>query len=240
MTPRMTNPALLLPDALEAALALSASTAKGDLPRGLSNSCCCERARSTAAASASTCTPRGLERDGETDERLHAVAAWRDTAYFREAERAALALGRVRHPPQRPPGPGARRRLGRGGPPLRRGRTGVVARDDRRDQPLQPDERGDAPGGRVGAAARLKGRRVQGGAQPENVAGEFPVLVEREGLALGDHLDAHVVGAGVVVRAHPAATVSASPQGITASIRRSLPPPSMSSSPKPKVRRFCV
>ena len=37
-----------------------------------------------------------------------------------------------------------------------------------------------------------------------------------------------------------AATVSASPHGMTASIRRSLPPPSMSSSPKPKVRRFCV
>ena len=35
MTPRMTNPALLLPEALEAALALSASTAKGDLPQRL-------------------------------------------------------------------------------------------------------------------------------------------------------------------------------------------------------------
>ena len=33
---------------------------------------------------------------------------------------------------------------------------------------------------------------------------------------------------------------SASPHGMTASIRRSLPPPSMSSSPKPKVRRFSV
>ncbi len=32
MTAHMTNPALLLPGALEAALALSASTAKGDLP----------------------------------------------------------------------------------------------------------------------------------------------------------------------------------------------------------------
>ena len=36
------------------------------------------------------------------------------------------------------------------------------------------------------------------------------------------------------------ATASVSPQGMTASIRRSLPPPPMSSSPKPKVRRFCV
>jgi alkylhydroperoxidase family enzyme len=29
---------------------------------------------------------------GETDERLFSVAAWRDTPYFTEAERAALAL----------------------------------------------------------------------------------------------------------------------------------------------------
>jgi AhpD family alkylhydroperoxidase len=31
-------------------------------------------------------------KDGETEERLFAVAAWRDTPYFTEAERAALAL----------------------------------------------------------------------------------------------------------------------------------------------------
>ena len=31
-------------------------------------------------------------RAGETDERLFAVAAWRDTPYFTDAERAALAL----------------------------------------------------------------------------------------------------------------------------------------------------
>jgi hypothetical protein len=33
MTPRMTNPALLLPEALEAVLALAAATAKSDLPQ---------------------------------------------------------------------------------------------------------------------------------------------------------------------------------------------------------------
>jgi AhpD family alkylhydroperoxidase len=36
--------------------------------------------------------PRMMKRIGETDERLHAVAAWRDTPYFTDAERAALAL----------------------------------------------------------------------------------------------------------------------------------------------------
>ncbi|HLI85864.1 MAG TPA: carboxymuconolactone decarboxylase family protein [Bryobacteraceae bacterium] len=35
---------------------------------------------------------RQSKQSGETDERLHAVAAWRDTPYFSDAERAALAL----------------------------------------------------------------------------------------------------------------------------------------------------
>jgi alkylhydroperoxidase family enzyme len=36
--------------------------------------------------------PRLLKKAGETDERILAVAAWRDTPYFSDAERAALAL----------------------------------------------------------------------------------------------------------------------------------------------------
>ena len=35
---------------------------------------------------------RQLKQAGETDERLFAVAAWRDAPYFTDAERAALAL----------------------------------------------------------------------------------------------------------------------------------------------------
>src|SRR6201995_2228143 len=36
--------------------------------------------------------PRMMRKAGETDERLCAVAAWRDAPYFTDAERAALAL----------------------------------------------------------------------------------------------------------------------------------------------------
>jgi AhpD family alkylhydroperoxidase len=36
--------------------------------------------------------PRHMKQAGETDDRLFAVAAWRDTPYFTGAERAALAL----------------------------------------------------------------------------------------------------------------------------------------------------
>ena len=35
---------------------------------------------------------RELKKAGETDERIFAVAAWRETPYFTDAERAALAL----------------------------------------------------------------------------------------------------------------------------------------------------
>ena len=35
---------------------------------------------------------RQLRKAGETDERLFTLAAWRDTPYFTDAERAALAL----------------------------------------------------------------------------------------------------------------------------------------------------
>jgi AhpD family alkylhydroperoxidase len=35
---------------------------------------------------------RAMRKAGETDERLFAVAAWRETPYFTDAERAALAL----------------------------------------------------------------------------------------------------------------------------------------------------
>jgi AhpD family alkylhydroperoxidase len=92
MTSRMHNPALLLPEALEAALALSASTSKGDLPCGLIE---LVQLRASQINGCSVCVDmhtKGARRDGETDERLHAVAAWRDTAYFDDAERAALAL----------------------------------------------------------------------------------------------------------------------------------------------------
>jgi AhpD family alkylhydroperoxidase len=35
---------------------------------------------------------RGAKKNGETDERLLTLAAWRETPYFSDAERAALAL----------------------------------------------------------------------------------------------------------------------------------------------------
>ncbi|BDI28939.1 alkyl hydroperoxide reductase AhpD [Capsulimonas corticalis] len=92
MTARMTNPAILVPEALKALQALSASIQKSGLPArtlGL------VEMRASQINGCGVCLDmhaRQLRKDGESDERLFAVAAWRDTPYFTDAERAALAL----------------------------------------------------------------------------------------------------------------------------------------------------
>jgi AhpD family alkylhydroperoxidase len=92
MQARMNNPALIVPDAMQALQALWASAAKGGVPPqtiGLVH------LRASQINGCSVCvagTPRHRKQAGETEERLFAVAAWRDAPYFTDAERAALAL----------------------------------------------------------------------------------------------------------------------------------------------------
>jgi AhpD family alkylhydroperoxidase len=92
MQSRMTNPAMLLPDAMQPLLALNEVLEKSDLSatlRGLVH------LRISQVNGCSVCVDMGwrqLKRGGETDERLFAVSAWRDAPYFTEAERAALSL----------------------------------------------------------------------------------------------------------------------------------------------------
>ncbi len=92
MQARMNNIAMIVPDAMKAMLALGASAEKGGVPPqtiGLVH------LRASQINGCSVCVdmhPRLLKKAGETDERLFAVAAWRDAPYFTEAERAALAL----------------------------------------------------------------------------------------------------------------------------------------------------
>ena len=63
---------------------------------------------------------RDARKAGESEDRVFAVAAWREAPYFTDAERAAFALTECGDPAGRPAGPGARRRLGRGGQALHR------------------------------------------------------------------------------------------------------------------------
>ena len=61
-----------------------------------------------------------MRKAGETDERLFAVAAWRDAPYFTDGRARRARADRGGHAARRPRRPGPRRGLGRGGPPLRR------------------------------------------------------------------------------------------------------------------------
>src|SRR5262245_38074757 len=92
MQPRMKNPALILPDAMQAILALQSITEKSGVP---SRTLALVHLRASQINGCSVCVHMGsctLQQAGETNERLFAVSAWRDAPYFTDAERAALAL----------------------------------------------------------------------------------------------------------------------------------------------------
>jgi AhpD family alkylhydroperoxidase len=88
----MNNPALLNSDAMKALGALNEAAKKGNIPTTFHELLCL---RASQINGCSVCIDghwRIAKKAGETDERLFAVAAWRDTPYFTAAERAALAL----------------------------------------------------------------------------------------------------------------------------------------------------
>ncbi len=92
MKARMANPVMVLPDVLRAMHALNKAIEKSGVSQttvGLIT------LRASQINGCSVCVDmhaKDLRKAGETDERLFAVAAWRDAPYFTDAERAALAL----------------------------------------------------------------------------------------------------------------------------------------------------
>src|SRR6266478_3255498 len=92
MQTRMSNPATILPDAANAIQALLKATRKGGVPSATLE---LVHLRTSQINGCSYCVDggaRSAKKAGESDERLFAVAAWREAPYFTEAERAALAL----------------------------------------------------------------------------------------------------------------------------------------------------
>jgi len=92
MQARMSNPATILPDAMEGVQALLKAAHKGGVP---SKTLELVHLRASQINGCSFCVDMGArnaKKAGETDERLFAVAAWREAPYFTDAERAALAL----------------------------------------------------------------------------------------------------------------------------------------------------
>lgn len=92
MQARMTNPAMVLPDAFRALLALSKAAKSAGVPTETAH---LVHLRASQINGCSYCVEmhaKELQQDGASDERIFAVAAWRETPYFSDAERAALAL----------------------------------------------------------------------------------------------------------------------------------------------------
>src|ERR1700755_1352449 len=92
MQSRMKNPAMVVPGAMQASMALNAAVKKsGVSPTVLA----LVHMRASQINGCAVCVDMGwreLRRAGETDARLFTVAAWREAPYFSDAERAALAL----------------------------------------------------------------------------------------------------------------------------------------------------
>jgi AhpD family alkylhydroperoxidase len=90
--PRMKNPAMIIPDAMQPIQALYAAAQKGGVP---AKTLALAHLRASQINGCSSCVDggsRNAKKAGETDDRLFAVAAWREAPYFTEAERAALGL----------------------------------------------------------------------------------------------------------------------------------------------------
>lgn len=93
MQSRIRNPILLVSEAFQAMRALGEAVIEGgSIPRRTLE---LTQLRASQINGCGVCVAyhvQELRKAGETDERIIAVAAWRDTPLFNDAERAALAL----------------------------------------------------------------------------------------------------------------------------------------------------
>ncbi|WP_408629899.1 carboxymuconolactone decarboxylase family protein [Amycolatopsis aidingensis] len=88
----MTNPVSVLPDSMKAIQSLMKSFQEAGVPSATLH---LSHLRASQINGCGFCVDLGArqaKKEGETDERLFAVGAWREAPYFTEAERAALAL----------------------------------------------------------------------------------------------------------------------------------------------------
>jgi len=96
MEARITNPALIVPGTLEALQALGKAATKVAAKEGVPEATIdLVHMRASQINGCAVCLDmhsRSARRHGVSDEQLHTLAGWRETPYFDEAQRAALAL----------------------------------------------------------------------------------------------------------------------------------------------------
>jgi AhpD family alkylhydroperoxidase len=91
MTARMTNPAFAVPGAMDALQALAKAISRTRVPINHE----LVHLRASQINGCSVCVDmhaKAARRSGESEERVFAVAAWREAPFFSDAERAAFAL----------------------------------------------------------------------------------------------------------------------------------------------------
>ncbi len=89
---RMTHPAFAVPGAFDALQALSKAIHETGVSPKLLELISLRASQINGCGVCAVMHPRIARKLGETDDRLFAIAAWRDAPYFTNAERAALAL----------------------------------------------------------------------------------------------------------------------------------------------------
>jgi AhpD family alkylhydroperoxidase len=89
---RMPNPAVLIPEAMQALMAVNRAIAGVGVDRKL---LALSQLRASQINVCGPCVAEGAHQarqHGATADQVHAVAAWRETPWFSDEERAALAL----------------------------------------------------------------------------------------------------------------------------------------------------
>lgn len=95
MQARINHPAFVVPGAMDALRAIGKAVEDGGVPPRTLELMYLRASQINGCGVCVVQHPRLARKLGETDERLFAVAAWRETPYFTDAERAALALTEV-------------------------------------------------------------------------------------------------------------------------------------------------
>src|SRR5689334_15858404 len=92
LEPRITNPVFALDGAMDAMTALNKAISRAKISPRLLELMSLRASQINGCGVCAVQHPKIARKLGETDDRIFAVAAWRDAPFFTDAERAALAL----------------------------------------------------------------------------------------------------------------------------------------------------
>lgn len=92
MTPRMTSPVMVVPEALQGLLNVSDAIGKAGVPKQMLDLVALRASQINGCAVCIRMHSRDLKKAGQSDDRVSTLVAWRDAPFFDDAERAALAL----------------------------------------------------------------------------------------------------------------------------------------------------